>query len=204
MLSRFLWLSLGGLIVFALAGAVMMGGQVFAEDAGSRMDFLRVIAQEVSPVLAKNTVIKEQNQYICGDVEEVARKFIDDANVKSGELKAKYEGMGYTVEINKGEVIARRKVDDFCSYHKSLRHLSIYKDKLAVYQGPIGYNQKLLKVEDGIPIKSLSAEFQVKLQQSENFFQMTPETQANLRSELEFANENALNAILENLDEMQY
>ncbi|AEF94096.1 hypothetical protein Desca_1236 [Desulfotomaculum nigrificans CO-1-SRB] len=187
-----------------LTGAVMMGGQVFANDTRLHMDFLRVIAQQVAPSLAQNTVIKEQNVYICGDIEEMARKSIDNDNVKASDLKAKYTDLGYTVDIKKGEVIARRKVDDFCSYHRSLRHLGIYKEKLAVFQGPIGYDQKLLKVEDAIPIQSLSAEFQVKLQQASNFSQMTPETQAQLRSELEFANEDALNAILENLDEMQY
>ncbi|WP_234702045.1 hypothetical protein [Desulfotomaculum nigrificans] len=204
MFSRLLWFSLGGVLALILTGAVMMGGQVFANDTRLHMDFLRVIAQQVAPSLAQNTVIKEQNVYICGDIEEMARKSIDNDNVKASDLKAKYTDLGYTVDIKKGEVIARRKVDDFCSYHRSLRHLGIYKEKLAVFQGPIGYDQKLLKVEDAIPIQSLSAEFQVKLQQASNFSQMTPETQAQLRSELEFANEDALNAILENLDEMQY
>ncbi|WP_242836764.1 hypothetical protein [Desulfotomaculum nigrificans] len=204
MFSRLFWFSLGGVLALILTGAVMMGGQVFANDTRLHMDFLRVIAQQVAPSLAQNTVIKEQNVYICGDIEEMARKSIDNDNVKASDLKAKYTDLGYTVDIKKGEVIARRKVDDFCSYHRSLRHLGIYKEKLAVFQGPIGYDQKLLKVEDAIPIQSLSAEFQVKLQQASNFSQMTPETQAQLRSELEFANEDALNAILENLDEMQY
>jgi len=36
-----------------------------------------------------------------------------------------------------------------------------------------------------------------------DFYHMTPETQAKLRYELEFSNEDGLNAILENLDEMQ-
>ncbi|SHE34133.1 hypothetical protein [Desulforamulus putei] len=204
MISRFLWIGVGGFLAVLLFCIAMVGGRVTGDGTKAAMSILQVFAQQVQPTLAPDLIIREENVYLCGDSEEIARKTAGSLGVKTEkELKEKYHAPGFSVEVRNDEVLVRQKVNEFCSYHRSFRHLGIYDNKLAVYQGPLGYHQKLLKVEESIPLNSLSAAFQVKLQQVMDFYHMTPETQAKLRYELEFSNEDALNAILENLDEMQ-
>lgn len=204
MIGRLLWLGVGGVVALIIVCLVMLAGKVSVDDSSPKFAILKVFAQQVQPAFAQDTVIREEHVYICGDIDEVARNTAAALKINSeNELKEKYVSLGYALEMRNNEVLAKRKVAEFCSYHRNFRHLGIRDDKLAIYQGPLGYEQKLLKVEDNFPINSLSAALQVKLQQSINLFQMTPETQAKLRYELEFANEDALNAVLENLDEMQ-
>ncbi|MCL5781425.1 MAG: hypothetical protein M1119_11145 [Firmicutes bacterium] len=204
MVSRLLWIGLGGFLAVLLLGVAIVGGRVTGDSAGAGVSILQVFAQQIQPALAPDLVIREENIYLCGDIEEVARKTVGSFGIKTEkELKEKYAALGFSVEIRKNEILAQRKVNEFCSYHRSFRHLGIHDNKLAIYQGPLGYHQKLLRVEEPIPLNSLSAAFQVKLQQAMDFYHMTPETQAKLRYELEFSNEDGLNAILENLDEMQ-
>ncbi|GAB6157328.1 hypothetical protein JCM39194_05280 [Desulfotomaculum varum] len=204
MLMRFIWIAAGGVMTVLLLGFLIMGGRVQQADSGAVLSVLQVFAQQVQAALPDNFTIKEEKIYLCGDSEETARKTAVSLGVKTArELRDLYNGSGYKVEIFKDHAVIRQKVNDFCSYHRSFRHLGIHNNYLAVYQGPLGYQQKLLKVEQSFPLSSLSAAFQVKLQQAMEYHHMTPETQAKLRYELEFANEEALNAILENLDEMQ-
>ncbi|MGB9847320.1 MAG: BofC C-terminal domain-containing protein, partial [Desulfotomaculales bacterium] len=89
----------------------------------------------------------------------------------------------------------------FCPEHKNFRHLGISEGFLAVFEGPLGNNQKLLRVEKNIPVSSLSPDFQTRLEQAMDFGRQLPEIQVQLRRELEFNGESALNAGLENIDE---
>ncbi|AEG60630.1 hypothetical protein [Desulforamulus ruminis] len=204
MLKKILWMGLGALLVVALVTVFMVGGKMDAKDAQARWAILEVFAQQAGPALSPNIIIREENVYLCGDIEEVGRKTAGMAKLTTEkELKEYYGSRDFTLQINKDEIVAQKRVKDFCTYHKNFRHFGAYQDKLAVYQGPLGYNQKLLKVEESFPLNSLSEDFQVKLQQSMDFWHMTPKTQTNLRDELEFASEDAMNAVLENLDEMQ-
>ncbi|CCO07232.1 hypothetical protein [Desulforamulus hydrothermalis] len=204
MLLRFVWIAAGGVMGAVLLGILIMGGRVQQADSGAVLSVLQVFAQQVQATLPADFVIKEEKIYLCGDSEETARKTAASLGIKTArELQDAYNGSEYTTEIFKDQALVKQKVNDFCSYHRSFRHLGIHNNYLAVYQGPLGYQHKLLKVERSFPMSSLSAAFQVKLQQAMEYHRMTPETQAKLRYELEFANEEALNAILENLDEMQ-
>ncbi|MCL5290740.1 MAG: hypothetical protein ACOY35_12670 [Bacillota bacterium] len=204
MISRMLWIVFGGFLVVLILCIAMVGSKVTGDDRNADMSILQVFAQQVQPTLSPDRIIMEENIYLCGDIEEVSRKTAGSLGVKTEkELKDYYAARGISVEVRKNEVLAQRRVNDFCSYHRSFRHLGIHDNKLAVYQGPLGYQQKLLRVEETFPLHSLSEDFQVKLQQAMDFLHMTPETQAKLRYELEFSNEEGLNAILENLDEMQ-
>ncbi len=204
MLKKILWMSFGAVLVMTLAAVFMVGGKVDAMDAKARWAILEVFAQPAGTALSPNTIIREENIYLCGDIEEVGRKTAGLAKLTTEkELKEYYESRDFSLQMNKDEIVAQKKVKDFCTDHKNFRHFGPYQDKLAVYQGPLGYNQKLLKVEEAFPLNSLSEDFQVKLQQSMDFWHMTPKTQAELRVELEFASEDAMNAVLENFDEMQ-
>lgn len=204
MTKKLIWLGIGSILTLCTFLFLMLGGRVADEPTGAKFSILNVFAQQGQKELDPKTLIREENIYLCGDIEEVARNCASVIQVKTAdELEAKYRGLGYEIKWQKNQAIAQRKVSEFCSYHRGFRHLGIFDDKIAIYQGPIGYDQKLLKIEDSIPLEALGADLQVKLQQSKDFFQMTPETQAALRYELEFSNEAALSAILENLDEMR-
>ncbi|AQS60546.1 hypothetical protein B0537_07890 [Desulforamulus ferrireducens] len=162
----------------------------------------QVLAQPAAQL--QEMVIREEKVHICGDVQEVARRTVGSLNIKTEqELKEYYEAKGFAVVRLENTFLAQTKVNDFCNYHNSFRHLGIHNSKLAIFQGPLGYNQKLISLEENIDVNTLHPGLQVKLQQAMDFFQMTPETQAMLRYELEFANEDGLYAALENLDELQ-
>lgn len=204
MISRLLLIGISCIVAVVLFVTLLSSGRVVNEEPGYYLSVLKVFAEQVEEDLDPKTVIYEENIYLCGDVEDVARRTIGSLGITSkNDLRQKYSALGYTIKFKDDTVFAQRKVNEFCSYHRGFRHLGVYKNKLAVFQGPIGYDQKLLRVEETIPLQTLSADYQVKLQQGKDFFQMTPETQAKLRYELEFTNESAINAILENLDELQ-
>ncbi|MDO7788868.1 BofC C-terminal domain-containing protein [Desulforamulus aquiferis] len=203
MLKKMLWLGLGAFMAMLLIVGGLIGGKISEDGSNVKLAILQVFASPVEPSLASTTMVLEDNLYICGNIEELSKKPLSAYNISTEkEIREKFSGPGISVDIRQDEILVQRKINDFCSYHKDFRHLGIYDNKLAIYQGPVGYNQKLIKVEQNLPLEKLSASFQVKLQQSMNFFQMTPETQANIRYELEFSNEDRLNAVLENLDEM--
>lgn len=204
MFNRLLLLGTSCIVAVVLLVSLLIFSKVVSDGSGSNLSVLKVFAGQVQEDLDPKTVICEENIYLCGDVEEVARKTTGSLRITSEkDLRQKYSALGYTLIFKDKNVLAQRKVNEFCSYHRVFRHLGVHENKLAVFQGPIGYDQKLLRVEETIPLQTLSADYQVKLQQGMEFFQMTPETQAKLRYELEFTNEDALNAILENLDELQ-
>ncbi|ABO50187.1 hypothetical protein Dred_1659 [Desulforamulus reducens MI-1] len=204
MLRRLFYLGLVGIILLFITGITLGGEELLGKGHVNYLSALQVFAQPNQPAIEPDSVIREENVFLCGDIEEVARKNTSTLKIKDvKDIESLYTDQGYTLSYHNKEILAQRKVKEFCSYHRNFRHLGIYNNKLAVFQGPLGYNQKLIRVENTIPVESLSAGFQVKLQQSMDFFQMTPETQAVLRYELEFAGEEALNAILENLDEFQ-
>lgn len=190
----------GGCVIFGL----FLGLTINGDGLKAKTAIIQVFANQGSQELNPNISVLEENVYICGNVEEVSRTPLRTLNIKTEkELKEKYPSPEFAITIKQEEIVVQRRVLEFCSYHKNFRHLGIHQGKLAIFQGPLGYDQKLLRVEDNIPIVSLSATFQVKLQQAMDFLHMTPETQAKLRYELEFSNEDRLNAMLENLDELQ-
>jgi hypothetical protein len=150
-----------------------------------------------------DTVVREEYAYLCGDVQVVflgrAPKELVGFN-RSG-LEQKYSAQdGWTIEMTPDTLVLKKTCLEFCSKHAKYRHLGISEGCLAVFEGPLGNNQRLLRVEK-IPLENLPAEYQVKLEQVMNFSRQSPENQAALREELEFAGESSLNAFLENLDE---
>jgi len=78
--------------------------------------------------------------------------------------------------------------------------LGIAEDRLAIYQGPLGCDKELLKIEN-IMVENLPVDFQSKLEQAMAFEKQETGIQEQLRKELEFPSESSLQAGLENLDE---
>jgi len=192
----------GLVMMLAVAAAVFLGAGLF----------LGPMAQPVLPVFGQSdkgvqpgAVLRKENVFICGDVEIVQQDQAprDMFGNSLADLRKKYpESAGWTVEMpNNKSVVLRKKNDCFCGRHSLYRHFGIYNGKLAVYQGPLGYNQKLLRVEERKSIDSLPPDMKDKLLKAAEYGRLSSSEKASL-SELEFSDENALNSYLENLDEI--
>lgn len=192
-------------MVFAVATAVFLALSVLAGPAAKPVftgfpPVARAVGQEVSA----GTVVREEYEYLCGDVHIVylGRAPQELIGLDRSRLEQKYPAQeGWVIETAQDVLVLRKQCREFCPEHKSYRHLGISEGYVAIFEGPLGNNQKLLRVEKRIPLASLSRDYQIKLEQAMNFDRQLPEIQTRLRAELEFAGESALNAGLENLDE---
>ncbi|MCL6634286.1 MAG: hypothetical protein K6T29_00745 [Peptococcaceae bacterium] len=154
--------------------------------------------------VSPETMVIRYKEYICGDLEKVSEESAPeelrgmDRKALIGRFPA---AEGWAVDFgNPGFLTITRRAEEFCPVHRDYRHLGCYHGLVAVYEGPLGFNDRLLKVEN-IPLESLSPEFRIKLEQAMDFDKQARSTVEKLREELEFASEEALNAVLENLDE---
>ncbi|MEW6425930.1 MAG: BofC C-terminal domain-containing protein [Bacillota bacterium] len=208
MFKKLFWAILSGLTVFAVAAAVFLALSIFAGPAAKPvLTGFSSVAREVESIDRKvyaGTVVREEYEYLCGDVHIVylGRAPRELIGCDRAALERRYPaGDGWTIEAGQDALVLRKQFLEFCPEHKNYRHLGISEGYLAIFEGPLGNNQKLLRVEKKIPVARLSADYQIKLEQAMNFEQQLPGIQARLREELEFAGESALNAGLENLDE---
>ncbi|MDD4334538.1 MAG: hypothetical protein PHY77_02915 [Desulfotomaculaceae bacterium] len=154
-------------------------------------------------VTAETKVYKEK-KYLCGDLEKVSEGYT------SGELlhmdkKALLEKFpaaeGWTVVFtNPGMLSLTLKAEEFCPLHRKFRHIGIYNGQVAVYEGPLGYNDRVLRVEN-IMVESLHPDYRIKLEQAMDLQKQSNITAEMLRAELEFSSDETLNAALENMDE---
>ncbi|MHB1042947.1 MAG: hypothetical protein ACYC0Q_08935 [Eubacteriales bacterium] len=156
-------------------------------------------------VSGKPALFVRQKMYICGDLEdEYTGGMPEELAGLSGDYLALMfpasDGWQVAYDLPRS-IRVTKKVDDFCPVHARYRHLGIYRGLIAVYQGPLGCDSRLLRVEAGMPFERLSPEMQVKLQQAMEFGIQAPEAGERLRGELEFTSDESLNAALENLDE---
>lgn len=200
-----IWFFITGIIVtVAVALAVFLASGLMAGPLVKPV--LSVLGHDGPKALAPGAVLKEENHYLCGDVELVYQGQAP-ADMLGRDLRAlsdRYpENAGWTVEMdNEKLVVLRKKVDGFCGEHSLYRHLGIYRDRLAVYQGPLGFNQRLLRVESNKKAEELPPDLRKKLQKAAGYHSLPADEKSALRAELEFIDENALNSSLENLDEI--
>lgn len=149
-------------------------------------------------------VLREENIYLCGETELVYQGPVPADMVGRNllELRKKYmEKDGWSVSIKNDTVVLSKSVNDFCGQHSLYRHLGIYRDRLAVYQGPLGFNHKLLRVENQ-KVESLPLELRDKLKKAMEYNSLTTEERLALERDLQFVDETVLNSVLENLDEI--
>jgi hypothetical protein len=154
-----------------------------------------------------STVVTMEKVFICGD-----RYILSEGPAPQNLVKADARAVASRFPENAGWQVDLRlptavritsKSDEFCPRHKLYRHLGLSGGFVVVFQGPLGFNHKLLRCERRLPEDSLTPGLREKLALGMNFGAQRPETQAQLRRELEFADETQLNAALENLDELQ-
>ncbi|MFZ5631380.1 MAG: hypothetical protein ACOY40_00895 [Bacillota bacterium] len=204
MLKR-IWLFMTGIMLtIAVALGVFLGTGLMAGPMARPV--FSVFGQDGVKGISPGAILREENCYLCGDVELVYQGPAP-ADMLGRDLKAlggKYpEKDGWTVEIkNEKLVVLRKNVNGFCGEHSLYRHLGIYRDRLAVYQGPLGFDQRLLRVEGKKKVGNLPPALREKLQKAAEYHRLTAQEKSALRSELEFIDETALNSALENLDEI--
>lgn len=205
MLKKFIWLSLSFLFIIFVASVVYFALGILTQPAAKQGVPVLGNAQ-TGFVVGSHTNVREEHEYICGDVQVVfqGRASKELIGLDMAALSKKYaEKDGWALDATgMNSLVLRRHVKDFCSEHRGYRHLGVYQGYLSIYQGPLGYDNKLIRVEESIPLSSLPSGQQVKLQQVMDYNGQAPETQAQLKAEFEFIDEASLNAVLENFDEM--
>ncbi|OAT85733.1 hypothetical protein [Desulfotomaculum copahuensis] len=200
-----IYLALGGLaLALTVAAAVYLVLGVLAPPAVKPgLAINKPDVTNVFPVHAGEAV-QEEREYLCGDVQVVflGRAPADMVGLDREALERRYpSAQGWSIAAQGSLLVLKQHINDFCPEHQDYRHLGISQGMLAVYQGPLGCNQKLLRVENKLPLSGLSPDLQVKLEQAMDFDRQDVQTQGALRAELEFVGDQALNAMLDNLDE---
>lgn len=209
MIKRLTGLGMAVMYMMIMAAAVYLALDYFGGPA------LKPAAQVIDSVtgaaggdatVGPYTTVKKINHYrSCGDLELYssgpAEKDLVGLNLER--LKMKYPALdGWDVAFKNDEVIITRSIDGYCGLHKEYRHLGIYEGKAAVYQGPLGNDEVLLRVEKNIDLNLLPAEWRERLQKSGTYSSLTPEEKLDLQETIEFSDDYALNIVLENFDEM--
>lgn len=159
----------------------------------------------VEPLVKSTTTLRQENLYTaCGDVEVYYRGPAtgDLIGLDENRLQMKYPRQdGWVIEVDGDEVVITRHIDGLCGMHNEYRHLGIHDGYLAVYQGPLGYDDLLLRLETGIDINLLPEPFLEKLKRASAFELLSTGEKLDLQNTLEFTGEQSLNALLENFDE---
>lgn len=205
MLRRITWLGISFIVIIMVAGIFYLALNLFvAPFLKPGLPVFNLGLADVNKINATST-IRQENSYLCKDVELVYQ------GPPSGEIIGlTREGInkkfpaenGWAVEFRgDGLVEFKHVLDDFCSRHKSYRHLGLYRNVLAVYQGPLGCDDKLLRLEERKRIEKLPPDLRESLETAVNYRDLNEDQRDELRNRLEFIDEIALNNALENLDE---
>jgi hypothetical protein len=143
--------------------------------------------KEESDLINEDTQIVFEKEYTrCGHLE------ISEFNNKNDligktvkELKEQYTAEnGFKITLYKEALIIHETIDDWCSRDKEKCRLKDFKGMVAIYMGPDGKNDHLLRVTN-IKMNSLPQDTKKMI----------------LEGKYEFDNQQALNDALENLDE---
>ncbi|HOV81019.1 MAG TPA: hypothetical protein PK728_13140 [Bacillota bacterium] len=158
----------------------------------------------LSPRVTRETIVIKDKEYLCGDSEKIWEGAApeDLFNMERRRLEEEFPASaGWVVYFTDPKFLSLTlKADEFCPIHRVYRHLGLYHGMVAVFEGPAGFNDRVLRVEN-IPAETLNPDLRIKLEQVMDFNRLAHETAENLRTEFEFNSDEALNAALENLDE---
>lgn len=153
--------------------------------------------------VTSETIVIKDKEYLCGDIEKISEEIapVEMQGLDKFALSGKYQSEGWSISFTDPNYLTLTcKPDQFCSIHQSYRHLGAHEGMLAVYEGPLGASGRLLR-EENIALKVLNPDFRLKLEQAANLSNLDHQTAEKLREDLEFANDEALCAALDNLDE---
>jgi hypothetical protein len=157
-----------------------------------------------NPRVSPETTLIKYKEYLCGDLEKTSEEPApaELLNLDRMALAERFPASeGWIISFNNtGFLTLTMKSDEFCPLHRNCRHMGLYQGLVAVYEGPLGFNGKMLRVEN-IAVESLNPDFRIKLEQAMDFNKLSHTTAESLRQELEFNTDESLNAALDNLDE---
>ncbi|MDI6632287.1 MAG: hypothetical protein AB1507_00295 [Bacillota bacterium] len=153
------------------------------------------------------TVVIVERQYLCGEQDLVSEGSAPQVfiGLDAEELRERFlVNSGCEVESRLPAAIRLTyRVQDFCPHHRSFCHLGLKDGFMAVFQGPLGFNHRVLRYERSLREESLTPGLRQKLTQGMDFAAQPETVRAQLRRELEYSSETELNAALENIDELQ-
>lgn len=157
-----------------------------------------------NPKVSSETIIINYREYLCGDMEKISEETAP-AELRGLDRKKLIEkfpsNRGYVVSFTDPKYLTLTyKSGEFCPIHRTYRHLGLYNGLLAVYEGPLGVNEKVLRVEN-IPLEALDPDLRIKLEQVMDFDKQARTAAEQLKEDFEFTSEDAVNAALENIDE---
>ncbi len=194
------------LLIFAVSitGGYIWGSRRLNEPQSKPVDIYSAAPNFFDPRVSEDTVLIKDKEYLCGDLEKLSEETAP-AELLHLDRKALAEifpaSEGWVVHfINPGFLTLTMKVDEFCPLHRQFRHIGLYQGLVAVYEGPVGFNGKILRVEN-IPAEALSPAYRIMLEQAMDIDNQSQSAVEGLRKELEFSSEGALNSALDNLDE---
>lgn len=201
MLKKIVGIIMAAMMVFFVAIAVYFTLNTVTNPAMKPV----LSADKVEPLVKPTTSLRQENEYTaCGDVEVYYRgpATEDLIGLDENRLQMKYPRQdGWSITVHNDEVVITRQVDGLCGMHNEYRHLGIHEGYLAVYQGPLGYDDLLLRLETSIDVNLLPEPFLEKLHKANAFEVLSPDKKLDLQNALEFTDEQSLNALLENFDE---
>ncbi|AGL01236.1 hypothetical protein [Desulfoscipio gibsoniae] len=201
MLNKLFGMIAAAVLVFLVAIAVYFTLSTVSDPAMKPI----FTGDKVEPLINSNTIIRQENKYsACGDVEIYYRgpATHDLIGLDEQRLQMKFPRQdGWDVAVQGDEVVITKQIEGLCGMHKEYRHLGITDDQLAVYQGPLGYDDILLRLETSININLLPESFLNKLKKSNDFASLNADERLDLQNALEFTDEQSLNTLLENFDE---
>ncbi len=158
----------------------------------------------INPMISSDTILIRDQVYLCGDVEKLSEETVP-GNMVGLDRKTLMERFptseGWVVSFTNPKFLTLTiNSGEFCPVHRNYLHLGIDQGMVAVYEGPIEFHEKVLRIEN-IPVESLEPGLRKKLEQVMALGEQAPTTVGKLREEFEFTSEEFLNAALENLDE---
>lgn len=192
------------LILFLSIGAGFLWGRYINQPDSRPVELVLPGRDLFKSRVTPETTLYRGKEYLCGDLEKISEEYATGEllNLDKKALMEKFPASeGWTVNFtNPGLLSLTLKTDEFCTTHRKLRHIGLYHGLVAVYEGPLGHNEKVLRVEN-IMVESLEPDFRIKLEQSMDLENQSHFVAGKLREELEFSSDEALNAALDNIDE---
>lgn len=188
---------------FSIGTGFFLGRHVYQADSRP-VEIIMPVLNLLKPKVTAETKVYQEKAYLCGDMEKISEGYASGEllHMDKKALREKFPAAeGWTIVFTNPDMLSLTlKTEEFCPVHRKFRHIGIYHGLVAVYEGPLGYNDKILCVEN-IMVESLHPDYRIKLEQAMDLPKQSDITAEGLRAELEFASDETLHAVLENMDE---
>ncbi|MFA4884991.1 MAG: hypothetical protein WC601_04320 [Desulfotomaculaceae bacterium] len=190
--------------ITSIAAGYFWGSRLIISPQSKPANVYRSAPNFFNPRVSLETILIKDKEYLCGDLEKISEEIAPEEllHLDRKALAERFPASeGWVVNFsNPGFLTLTMKSDEFCPLHRNCRHIGLYQGLVAVYEGPLGFNGKLLRSEN-IPVESLNPDFRIMLEQAMDVNKLSHTTAESLRQELEFNTDESLNAALDNLDE---